>query len=199
MASKGKQIRISKQVSGKKVPSLKGQTHETENKLPFDTHHITKRFAVVRIRGINDVRPEIRVTLEMLNLRRIHNLTFIDDRASYKGMLQKSKDYITWGEPTAEIVAGILKKWGRLPGNKKLTDAYIKQHTTFQSIDEFAKAFIDLKVEIRVIPDLKPFFRLHPPRYGFRGKGIKYAYNSGGALGYRSTEINDLIQRMSGI
>lgn len=44
--------------------------------------------------------------------------------------------------------------------------------------------------------ELKPFFRLNPPRKGFERKGTKIPFTVGGALGYRGDKINDLIQRM---
>ncbi|HNR25150.1 MAG TPA: 50S ribosomal protein L30, partial [Methanobacteriaceae archaeon] len=41
---------------------------------------------------------------------------------------------------------------------------------------------------------LKPVFRLHPPRKGY--KDIKKAFNEGGTLGYRGEDINHLLKRM---
>ena len=39
-------------------------------------------------------------------------------------------------------------------------------------------------------------FKLSPPKGGFERKGIKNPFSLGGALGYRSDNINDLIKRM---
>ena len=157
----------------------------------------SKRFAVIRVRGINNVRYTINDTCKLLNVARLHNLTFIDDRDSYKGMLQKAKDWVTWGEVTAESVEQVLNKWGRLPGNVKLTDEYVKENSSFASIKAFAKAFVELKADLKDIPKLKPFFRLHPPRKGHGRKGIKYPFNNGGTLGYRGEDINNLITKMT--
>jgi large subunit ribosomal protein L30 len=158
-----------------------------------------KRFAVIRVRGINNVRKDISDTISLMNLRRINNLSFIDDRVDYKGMLQKSKDFITWGEPSIEVITDLLKKWGRVLGDKPLTDKFVAEHSKFKTINEFAKNFVDLKAEISDIATLKPFFRLHPPKGGHKGKGIKYAYKANGALGYRGSAINDLIKLMAGL
>ena len=157
----------------------------------------SKRFAVIRVRGVNNVRRSISDTCKLLNVAKLHNLTFVDDRTSYKGMLQKAKDWVTWGEVTADSVETVLAKWGRLPGNKPLTDAYVKENTKFATIKAFSKAFVDLKADLRDIPNLKPFFRLHPPRKGYERKGIKYHYSVGGALGYRGETINQLISKMT--
>lgn len=157
----------------------------------------SKRFAVIRVRGVNNQRRTISDTCKLLNVAKLHNLTFVDDRTSYYGMLQKAKDWVTWGEVTADSVETVLSKWGRLPGNKRLTDDYVKEHTSFASIKAFSKAFVDLKADLKDIPHLKPFFRLHPPRKGYGRKGIKYHYSVGGALGYRGDTINQLISKMT--
>jgi large subunit ribosomal protein L30 len=42
---------------------------------------------------------------------------------------------------------------------------------------------------------MKPLFRLHPPRKGY--KGIRNSVKEGGSLGYRGEAINDLAKRMA--
>ena len=153
-----------------------------------------KRLAVVRVRGKVHVPREVEDTLRMLRLTRVNHCVFIDDRPTYLGMLQKAKDYITWGEVTAEEVALILRNRGELVGGRKLTDAYVKERTKFKSIEDFAKAFVEFKAELKDIPNLKPVFRLHPPRKGYRS--IKRSFVEGGALGYRGEAMRDLLRRM---
>ncbi|WP_456474524.1 50S ribosomal protein L30 [Candidatus Pyrohabitans sp.] len=153
-----------------------------------------RRLSVVRVRGRVGVPQEVEDTLTMLRLTRVNHCVFIDDRPTYAGMLQKVKDYITWGEVSADEVALILRRRGELVGGEKLTDAYVKEHTRFKSIDDFAKAFVDFKAELSDIPDLKPVFRLHPPRKGYRG--IKRSFVEGAALGYRGEAMKELLRRM---
>jgi large subunit ribosomal protein L30 len=153
-----------------------------------------QRLAVVRVRGHIGLSREVEDTLRMLRLTRVNHCVFIDDRPTFKGMLQKAKDYITWGEVTPEEVALILRNRGELVGGRRLTDAYVKEHTKFKSIDDFAKAFVEFKAELSDIPQLKPVFRLHPPRKGYRG--IKRSFVEGGALGYRGEAMRELLRRM---
>ena len=155
----------------------------------------SKRYAVIRVRGVNNTRGTINATCKLMNIAKIHNLSFIDDRVSYKGMLQKAKDTITWGEVSADSVEKVLTRWGKLPGDKPLTDAYMKDNTKFATIKDFAKAFVELKADLKDIPSLKPFFRLHPPRKGY--EATKIPYSTGGSLGYRGETINHLIKRMT--
>ncbi|MFW9928759.1 MAG: 50S ribosomal protein L30 [Candidatus Thorarchaeota archaeon] len=200
MAQKSNQKKPTKKTtksgSRSKVQTQKPSSIKTGDKKEFNAN---KRFVVIRIRGKNNVRKDINDTIDLLNLRRINNLSFIDNRPSYLGMLQKSKDFITWGEPSTEIITQLFKKWARVTGDKPLTEEFVKNHSKYKSIDEFVKDFLTLKAEISDIENLKPFFRLHPPRRGFPGKGIKYSYKANGALGYRGEAINDLIARMAGL
>ncbi len=110
-------------------------------------------------------------------------------------MLNKVKDFITWGEINEATFKELIKKRGKLPGKKPLTEQYLKDKTKLD-FDSFTKEFFDFKKEIKDVPGLKPFFTLHPPIHGFERKGIKKEFSMGGALGYRKEKINDLIMRM---
>lgn len=154
-----------------------------------------KCLAVVRIRGTIDASREVRDTLKMLNLARNCYATLIDDRPSYLGMLQMVQSYVTWGEVSKESIYLLLKRRGRLIGDKKLTDE-CAQKVGHNSLEDLADGIHQLKVEFNHLPGIKPVFRLHPPSKGFKGK-IKRSYASGGESGYRKEAINDLIKRMA--
>ena len=49
------------------------------------------------------------------------------------------------------------------------------------------------KFKYNDIPEIKPLFRLSPPKKGY--EGIKRSFTNGGALGYRGKEINKLLER----
>jgi large subunit ribosomal protein L30 len=110
-------------------------------------------------------------------------------------MLQKAQNYLTWGEISKENIALLLKKRGRLVGNRKLTDEYAKE-LGYKSLDDLAEAIYTAKVEFSKLPRVKPVFRLRPPSKGFKGK-VKRSYTSGGVTGYRGEDINNLIKRMT--
>jgi len=153
-----------------------------------------KRLAVIRIRGGVNVRGSVEDTLGMLRLKNVNNCVILDDRKEYLGMLQKVKDYVTWGELDAGSFEELLKNRGKLKGGEKLTDEYLKKNTKFKSIKDFAKLFLESKAELGDIPDMKPVFRLHPPRRGHGG--IKRTFREGGALGARGAEIKGILSRM---
>ncbi|WP_457751114.1 50S ribosomal protein L30 [Thermococcus sp.] len=152
------------------------------------------KLALIRLRSGIRAKGEVRDTLAMLRLHRINHLVIIDDNPSYKGMVQKVKDYITWGEIDAETLAKLLRKRGRLIGNKPVTEEYV-QEKLGMGIDEFAEKVANGEMKLTDLPNIKPVFRLHPPRGGLKGSK-KRSFKEGGALGYRGEKINDLIERM---
>lgn len=148
----------------------------------------------IRVRGVSDISQEIRDTLKVLHLNRNCHATLIDDRPSYLGMLHKVKNYVTWGEISKENIALLLEKRGRLVGDNKLTDEYA-QELGYKSLENLSEATFKVEVEYSHLPKVKPIFRLHPPKKGFKGK-VKRSYAAGGVAGYRGEAINDLIKRM---
>jgi large subunit ribosomal protein L30 len=151
-------------------------------------------FFVIRVRGSTGVIKDTKDTLDMLNLTRINHGVLVEDNPSMNGMLQKAKDYITWGEIDSQTLSEIIEKRGRLVGGDKVTEEYLKENSDYSSFDEFAEALINSKVKAKDI-DMKPVFRLHPPRKGY--ESIRLSVNEGGSLGYRGEGIINLAKRMS--
>ncbi|MCS7106175.1 MAG: 50S ribosomal protein L30 [Candidatus Aenigmarchaeota archaeon] len=148
-------------------------------------------FAVIRIRG--RTRREIEDTLKMLRLKHVNNCVILPETPSFKGMIQKVKDFVTWGEIDKETLVELLKKRLRTLGDKRVDENVLKEVTNFNSFEDFASALIEGKVKLKDFEKLKPVFRLTPPSKGF--KSIKEHYPKGD-LGYRGKEINELLKRM---
>jgi large subunit ribosomal protein L30 len=151
-------------------------------------------FAVVRVRGIVNVKPDIKKTLQLINLTRANHCVILDENPSTKGMLQIAKDYVTWGEIDKEVLTKLITTRGRLEGDKELDEKHLKSATSYTTIDKLSQDIIDNKFKLKDIPSVKPVFRLNPPKNGY--EGIKRSYKNKGALGYRGKDINKLIQRM---
>ena len=128
-------------------------------------------YAVVMIRGTINASRQIKDTLKMLNLHRINNCTLIPEKASYKGMLQKVKDYVTWGEVDEEVVKILLNKNG---------------------VENVEEAMKKLREGEKLKNITKPYFSLPPPKKGY--KSIKKPFTMGGSSGYRGEKINELIK-----
>jgi len=154
-----------------------------------------RHIALIRLKGQGNSRPEIVATFKALRLFKKQYCTIIPNTPEYVGMLRVIKDCATWGEISPDVFKQLLLKRGRLARKKSLTEVYVKEHAKM-SIDDFVKSFFSFKSTLTVIPGLKLFFRLSPPRKGLEKKGVKADYSLGGALGYRKDQINDLLMRM---
>ena len=153
-----------------------------------------KTIAVVRVRGTISAMKEARETLALLRLDHTNHAILIDDRPSYKGMLQRVNSYVTWGEVSKETVIAMLEKRARLAGNKKLTAEYLEK-LGLKTFAELADAILSGKAEHGKLPFMTPLLKLHPPTKGYKGK-TKKAFRAGGEAGYRGEAINDLVKRM---
>ncbi|ADI32511.1 50S ribosomal protein L30 [Staphylothermus hellenicus] len=157
-------------------------------------------YAIIRIRGRLDVPRDVDYTLKLLRLhKKFHMVIYPSDQPGLKGMLQKAKDWITWGEINYETLVELLRKRGRTLGNKPLTDEfvdkYLSKYGIYGGIQGLAKALFEGKIKLHKLEIIKPVFRLHPPRGGFK-RSTKRPFNDGGELGYRGKSINELIKRM---
>ena len=138
-------------------------------------------FAVIRVRGSVNVAREIEDTLKMLRLSRVNHCVIVPDNPNYRGMLEKARSYITWGEVTQETLEAMVAKRGRLPKDERVPDKDAK---------DIAKK---ISKEGSRDAGIKPVFRLSPPSKGY--KSIRYPYPKGD-LGDRGDKINDLLKRM---
>ncbi|HUS77119.1 MAG TPA: 50S ribosomal protein L30 [Patescibacteria group bacterium] len=154
-----------------------------------------KCYLAIRIRGGVNLSDRNEKNLRFLRMDRNMTATFLDDRPDYAGMLQRARDQVTWGEPTIEMIRLILEKRGRIVGDKPIDISTVKAWG-FDSFDELATAIHSCQVELDKLMGAKPFFRLHPPRKGFK-RTIKKHYGNDGELGYRGEAINELAKRMS--
>ena len=141
--------------------------------------------AVIRIRGEVHNYPNIRKTMDLLNLTRVNHCVLVQDTPQNLGMIKKVKDYITWGAISKETLKAMMEKRGRLTGNKKVTAEVLK------NVDKIYNG----EIKIKDIEGLKPVFRLHPPKKGFERKGIKKTFKQGGVLGPRES-LDDLLKKM---
>ncbi len=151
-------------------------------------------YAVVQVRGVVKTNREIKDTLKMLRLHHVNHCVLVPDTPAYLGMIRKVKDFVAYGEVDRETLATLLRTRGRLTGDEQLTDDYVRAHTPYVSIDEFAAALCSGETSFRDLVEIKPVLRLHPPRKGY--KTIKRTFQQGGALGYYGPQINDLLYKM---
>ncbi|WP_337860248.1 50S ribosomal protein L30 [Ferroplasma sp.] len=149
--------------------------------------------AIIRIRGKTGIKPFAEKTAELLNLNRINHMVMFPESESLTGMLNRVKDYVTWGEIDQETIELLFKDRILLNGRKKITEDYAKV-LGYSSIAELAKAMFENKVKIKDLENVKPVVRLNPPKGGY--EAIQKPFHQKGSAGYRGSKINSLIKRM---
>lgn len=145
---------------------------------------MTGAIAAVRVRGQIGIKAQIKDAMMSLNLTRPNHCVVVPNRPDYVGQLRKTKDYVTFGPVDAATISDLIRKRGRLAGDKPVTDAFVKENTSFDGIDAWAAAIAGGQASYGGVDGLKPLFRLNPPKNGYRG-GAKRSIKAGGSLGER--------------
>src|SRR3989338_5848744 len=69
--------------------------------------------AVVRVRGTANISPDHRKTLELLMLHKPNHAILVAEELQLAKMVEKVKDYVTYGEIDLDTAAELLRKRGR--------------------------------------------------------------------------------------
>ncbi len=138
--------------------------------------------AVIRIRGQVGLNSDVDETLKRLKIHRKYATTvFVNPTEVDKGMINKVKDFVAFGKINEETFKKLVETRGQLIDKTKKTD-----------LKKVAEDLLKGKSYSEV--NLKPFFRLHPPRKGIDTK--KHFGVGKGVLGNNKDKINNLIERM---
>ncbi|HET7405153.1 MAG TPA: 50S ribosomal protein L30 [Candidatus Bathyarchaeia archaeon] len=150
----------------------------------------------VRIRGTAGDNPDVEKTMESLMMVRPYQARLLDNTPSNVGMLRSVKALVAWGEVDPMLLGHILEKRGEQDGADGVGEQFVRLLGK-TSFEDLAKAVVAGEVGIRDLyrAGLKPRFRLHPPRGGFK-RSLRRAATDGGELGYRGPAINLLVKRM---
>lgn len=70
------------------------------------------KLAIIRLRGTDDVNSQIESTMRMLNLHKKHTCSVYDNTPNIKGMANKCKDYLTYGEIDDDTYTLLVDKRG---------------------------------------------------------------------------------------
>jgi len=139
--------------------------------------------SIIRIRGQVGLRKPIVETLSRLRIRRKYSCVVLTKPTKVQlGMIKKVKDFVAFGEINDKTLKELIEKRGLLLNKRKTKP---KAEDVIKGLKE------DKKLQDF---NLKPFFRLHPPRKGIESK--KHFGVRKGVLGNNKEKINDLIRRM---
>lgn len=134
---------------------------------------------IIRIRGDTKVDRDIRDTFDRLRLRRKYSCIVINPNKEQTGMIRKLEDFTAFGEIKKDVFEKLIDVRGQKINKSKKVDS----KKVIEDLEK-GKKYEDL--------NLKPFFRLHPPRGGIKSK----IHFPRGVLGNNKEKINELVLRM---
>ena len=150
-------------------------------------------FIVVKLRGTVNQNRTVKTTLEHLHLGSRFRATIIPDNQISKGMLQTVKNHVAWIDADSSTIESIITSRGEKSNSVKY-NSELAQKDGYPTIAELAKALSENKINLSSLSNLKPSFRLSPPKGGFR-KSTRRMYSQGGTLGY-NPDLSKLISNM---
>lgn len=134
---------------------------------------------VIRIKGQVTLRKDLKETLNRLRLRKKYSCIVLNQNKEQAGMIKKVRNLVAFGEIEDKNFEKLIEKRGQKIEKKKNVNA----KTAAEGINK-GKKYEEF--------NLKPFFRLHPPRGGIKSK----LHFPKGVLGDNGKKINDLLLRM---
>ncbi len=125
---------------------------------------------VIRIAGLVGIEKRKKEFLDRLRLRKKFSAVLMEKETKE---LKNVRQFISYGEINDETLNMLIKERGRMKGNKKIKNV--------------SEIVVRIKKGEKV-EELKPFFRLHPPKGGFKKKKEKF-------MG-KNNKMDELVRRM---
>ena len=149
---------------------------------------------VVNLRGLVNTRTPVRTTLEQLSIARRFNATIVPDDKVYRGMLNLSKEHVAWCKIDSSMAEKLLQLRSEKSTGVKFSESELKKNDEYHSFAELAKGLESGKAKLSHCEGMRPFFRLSPPKGGFR-RSTRTQYRAGGILGHNE-ELAKLVEKM---
>lgn len=156
---------------------------------------------VVRIRGINNLAPQVRKILQLFRLRQLHNATLVKLNKATINMLRRVEPYITYGYPTQKTIERLVYKRGfarvnkqRIPiTNNELIEDNLGKYD-IKCVEDLVHELFTCGTNFKAANSFMWYFKLSSPKGGFSNK--RHSFQQGGDYGNREEFINQLVNRM---
>jgi len=160
-----------------------------------------KVILLTRIRGINNLAPQVRKILQLFRLRQIHNATFLRVNRATLNMVKKVEPFITYGYPTRQTISDLIYKRGygkinkqRIPITSNEVIEKVLGKFGIICVEDLINEIYTVGKHFKEANNFLWSFKLSSPKGGFNNK--RHAYQQGGDWGNRDEEINTLVKRM---
>jgi large subunit ribosomal protein L30 len=148
---------------------------------------------VINLHGqINSSTP-VRKALNELRVARRFAASVVTDDGPTVGMLKLCKDYVAWAPLDKEFLADLLKKRGMVSSTRSLDTDSLKK-LGFKKHEELAAKMVKEELRLSAVEGVLPFFRLAPPKGGFK-RSMRRQFSERGVLG-NNPNLEEIARRM---
>jgi large subunit ribosomal protein L30 len=148
---------------------------------------------VLNIHGAINSSGPVREALEELKVVRRFSASVVPGDASTLGTLKLCKEHVAWAPVDVELLAALLRKRGMVSETRALDTESLKK-MGYKDHDDLAAKMVKGEMRLSAIEGLRPFFRLAPPRGGFK-RSMRRASSEKGLLG-SNPQLGELVRRM---
>lgn len=148
---------------------------------------------VVNLHGVINSSAPVRESLKELWVTKKFSASVVPDDPSTVGMLRRCKDYVAWAPIEEGLLTELLSKRGMVSRAKPLDQDALKG-LGFKDHKELAASMIKGQERLAAVPGVLPYFRLAPPRGGFR-RSLRRQSTEKGLLG-DNPKLEDIVKRM---
>jgi len=135
----------------------------------------------IRISGLVEIQKRVQETLFRLRMRRKYSAVLLKPTTENIKLLRKVRDHIAYGDIDKDTLTLLIQKRAIQKNKAKKIDL---EKIVEQIEKKDSKSW-----------EIKPFFRLHPPRGGIDSKN-HFGTSKKAVLGDNKEKINLLVRRM---
>jgi len=148
---------------------------------------------VVNLHGqINSSAP-VRKALNELWVAKKFSASVVTDDGPTVGMLRRCKDYVAWCPVDEVLLSDLLKKRGMVSAAKSLDEGTLKE-LGYKKHEDLAAKMIKEQLRLSAVEGILPYFRLAPPKGGFK-QSMRRQATERGVLG-NNPELLGIVRRM---
>ena len=148
---------------------------------------------VVNLHGMINVPHAAQKAMTELKVERRFSATLVKDDQTTIGALKLCKGYLAWAPVEKELLTSLLKSRGKVSERRKLSEVELKR-LGFKKYEDLASKLIEGELKLSSFKGLRPFFKLSPPKGGFKQSTRKQA-GEHGVLG-KNPKLSEIVRRM---
>ena len=148
---------------------------------------------VVNLHGAINSSAPVRKSLNELWVVKKFSASVVTDDPPTVGMLRLCKDYVAWAPVDQALLGDLLKKRGMASSVRALDQGSLKA-MGYKNHEDLAATMVKDQVRLSAVRGVLPFFRLAPPKGGFK-LSLRRQSTEGGLLG-SNPKLEGIVRRM---